>query len=98
MAATLPDATWQDLRLEIDGKVRFYAVEKREVTDGTVYDLRRVLEAGEEGYPGILTYAVWFSRSSNKTMCECLDGFYRGHIRPCKHVAALQALRARGMI
>ncbi len=30
--------------------------------------------------------------------CDCKDGTYRGHKRPCKHVAALQALQAAGQL
>ena len=31
---------------------------------------------------------------TTKTHCSCLDFWYRGHIRPCKHVRRLQEAEA----
>ena|SRR5690242_17025884 len=78
-----------------NGVTRTYFVRKETLDRGDAYTLWRSDETdpAEE-----VRYVVWFWRSSSKTMCDCPDAQYRGQNRPCKHVAALTALRARGLI
>lgn len=79
-----------------NGTARRYFVSRVEhTTQGDAYTLTRRCEAGDDPEE-IVSYVVWFS-GSGKTMCDCADAFYRPY-RKCKHVAALAALRARGLI
>lgn len=45
----------------------------------------------------IVSYVVSFWSGSKRPFCDCADAQYRP-TRPCKHISALAALRARGLI
>lgn len=81
------------LRLANERVTHYYLMRKQEGKAGDSYTLTRPDDSG-----GAITYVVWFFRHGGKPWCDCPDATYRGARRPCKHVAALQALRARGLV
>jgi len=84
------------LRLATERLTSYYLVEKTEGKQGVSYKLTQMaFDAAGRSFP--LSYVVHFW-SNGRGVCDCPDYTYRGSRRVCKHIGALEALRARGLL
>ena len=79
-----------------DGRAALVITQRGEAT---AYHLDRLESDWGEAFAldkGGATYHVMIGGEAPG--CDCPDGTFRGHLRPCKHYAALAALKKQGRI
>ena len=82
------------LRLANERVTHYYLVRKSERREGVSYRLTR---PDDDNPAATIAYTVHFW-TNGRGVCDCPDFQFRGNRRVCKHVAALEALRARGLV